>query len=974
MNTEDYKQTPLAELKDRLSEAKYDPLLLVRSQIETIEEITNGEVLLMDPTHPFVMQLEMSACMAANTMQENIGLLRRVYPVLAEASEDLYMHMSDTDYINRFATASTTKLTFSVLLSDIQTKLVYDSAEKSYKGVIPRDTRVMVDGILFVLPYPVVIRRYETGAIQITYDSSITTPLMPLKGQVLTPTIRRSPKLDEWLFFDVEVIQVSYTSTVFVLERTYNFRKQIYFTDAFFLGRAFYRNAQTNNAWKEIKTTHTDQVFDPTTPTVIFKVMEGFVQVEIPVLYFISGILSGDLRIDLYTTKGALTMDLLNYKETDFEVDMTPIDEVRDSTVYSNIWGDLSYYVFGQQATEGGKRELSLEQLRNRVIYNAIGPQSLPITNVQNVASAENYGFEILKNIDVLTNRSFLASRKLPKPSNPKLITAANIGMIVCADLLANFIANENVIVHDRRYTIRSNSLFQNVNGKVRMLRKYEEDAILAMGTTAMVNHINNHEYFYTPFYYVLDETEPEFDLRAYTLDLPVAGNLSFERQNQTLQLFVNTARYSLTKTHTGYRLSIQTNSGNYYKEASDNLVGVQLAFTPYNESTLAYINGKLVGKTEEGERVYEFLIETDHELDKRNLLRLTNAEVQGITDYQAWIPLDTDVYLIHYTGDLTQAYAPDETDQILGKFLLNGTMVGNSLEKLHLHLGDTLDNLWRRNHSYSLNTQYKYHAVDIPLLYEEDTYDLDPVTRLPFKMENDVLVWNTLHRVGEPVLDTDGNVVMKYQAGDPILDEEGLPIQVSEVMTGRELDILIVDARYYFSTDKATVSYRDEITRTLTSWITGDIQSIRENLLEQTNIFFYPKTTLGDIKIFIENNEQAYISAEQRFTVVLYVKKAIYDDEAIRRRLENATTSLLDSYISQNLVNMTEIRRSLEALYGDSVTAFKITGLGGLADYEIVSMASEKNKLCLRKDLVIQSDMVLFVRDAVDFDFRLTS
>ena len=974
MNMEDYKQTPLAELKARLNEAKYDPLLLVRSQIETIEDITNGEVLLMDPTHPFVMQLEMSACMAANTMQENIGLLRRIYPILAEEPDDLYMHMSDTDYVNRFATAATTKLTFSVLVSDIQTKLIYDSSEKAYKGVIPRDTRVMVDGIIFVLPYPVVIRRYETGAIQITYDSSISTPLLSLKGQVLTPTIRRSPKLDEWLFFDVDAVQVSYTSTVFVLERTYNFRKQIYYSDAFFLGRAFYRNAQTNNAWKEIKTTHTDQVFDPTEPTVIFKVMKDYVQVEVPVLYFSSGMLSGDLRIDLYSTKGAMTMDLRNYKETDFEVDMTPIDEVRDSTVYSNIWGDLSYYVFGQMATEGGKRELSLEQLRNRVIYNAIGPQSLPITNVQNIASAENYGFEILKNIDVLTNRSFLASRKLPKPLNPRLITAANIGMITCADLLANFMANENVIVHDRRYTLRSNSLFQNQNGKVRMLRKHEEDGIFAMGTTAMVNHINNQEYFYTPFYYVLDETEPEFDLRAYALDLPVASNLSFERQNQTLQLFVNTAKYSLTKTHTGYRLSIQTNSGTYYKEASDNLVGVQLAFTPYNESTLAYINGKLVGKTEDGERVYEFLIETSHELDKNNLLRLTNADVQGITDYQAWIPLETDVYLIHYTGDLTQAYAPDETDQILGKFLLGTGMVGNSLEKLNLHLGDTLDNLWRRNHSYSLSTQYKYHPVDIPLLYTEETYELDPVTKQPFKIENGTLVWNTLHHVGEPVLDSSGQVVLKYQAGDPMLDEQGLPIQVSEVMTGRELDILIVDARYYFSTDKATISYRDEIARTLTNWITGDIQSIRENLLEQTNIFFYPKTTLGDIKIYIENNEQAYISAEQRFSVVLFVKKAIYDDETIRRRLENATTSLLDSYISQNVVNMTEIRRSLEALYGDSVTAFKVSGLGGIADYEIVTMASEKNKLCLQKDLVIQSDMVLFVKDAVDFDFRLTS
>ena len=42
MNTEDYKQTPLAELKDRLSEAKYDPLLLVRSQIETIDMARRG--------------------------------------------------------------------------------------------------------------------------------------------------------------------------------------------------------------------------------------------------------------------------------------------------------------------------------------------------------------------------------------------------------------------------------------------------------------------------------------------------------------------------------------------------------------------------------------------------------------------------------------------------------------------------------------------------------------------------------------------------------------------------------------------------------------------------------------------------------------------------------------------------------------------------------------------------------------------
>lgn len=979
VDTSTFIRTPLSEVKDKLNQAKYDATSLIKVQLETIDHITNGKAAMLDPTHPAVTLLEMSACMAANNQQESVALLRRMYPVLATTEEELYLHMSDTDYINRFATPSRAKITFAVLYSDVMTKMPYSAADKAYKATIPRDSRFTVDNVTFMMPHSVDIRRYETGAIQISYDSSIESPFYDLRGIVITPTIRYSPKQVEWIFFEIDVIQLSYSKTIFPLDKTYLFRRSIPYTHDFYYARVYIANDLSNNEWVEIKTTHTDQVFDSNEPTALLKVLNGELQVEIPVIYFSTGHMSGSLRVDIFTTRGALTIDLARYQESEFTVDLTPLDEARDISEYTSVLADISYYVFGRSASYGGKNSVTLEDLRKRVIYHAVGPQNIPITNVQVEVNGENYGFEIVKEVDVLTNRKFLATRKLPAPKNPKLITPANIGMVTYADLLDNIVNNEHVIRHHERYTIKSNAIFQNNNGRIKLLRQHEVEAIQAMGKVNMVSHVNGNEYFYTPFYYVLDETLPEFDLRAYMLDQPKASDLSFERQNQTAQLYVNTSLYYIEKVAVGYRLVIQTNSGAYYKELQDGMVGVQLAFLPYGESTYAYINGRQIGRTSgsnnqsEGERIFEFIIETNHECNEFDQLAVLNSQVSGITDYKAWISLTTEFLILHYTGDVPQTFIPDETTQILGKFLLDPIMVGNSMEKIVLKFGDALINLWRRNHSYELDTVYQKHEVDIPMVYERDVFDIHPDGTI-FDLVNGEIVYRYLHRVGDPVLDEENRPVYKYRAGDVILDEDQEPIKTSQASTGRELDILVVDGRYIFADDEATVEYRSEIASTLALWITGDIAKIQESLLEQTDIYFYPKTTLGHIKIYIENNEQDFITAEQSFKVALYVKFAIYNDPVIRQALENATISLLDDYIANNTINMTEVRDKLKILYGDSVQAFKISGLGGAMDYEVVSMASNKNKLCLKKVLTIQPDMKMFVRDAVEFEFKLVN
>jgi hypothetical protein len=153
---------------------------------------------------------------------------------------------------------------------------------------------------------------------------------------------------------------------------------------------------------------------------------------------------------------------------------------------------------------------------------------------------------------------------------------------------------------------------------------------------------------------------------------------------------------------------------------------------------------------------------------------------------------------------------------------------------------------------------------------------------------------------------------------------------------------------------------------------ITGSLKNISGRLLEQTKIFFYPKTALGSIAVQVENTNTDYLNSEQSFTLDLYVKRAIYNDQTIRGTLEAATVTLLDSYVSRQSINMSEVREALRVAYGNSVTAFNIKGLGGSKDYQMVTLVSESDHLCLKKQLSVQADKTMIVKDAVIINFSV--
>lgn len=962
----------VATLKDSILKFKTNPTEIQRSIFDLQQDIFNNEIELVDATNPFIHLLQLACTMTAVNEQESIANLRKQYPSLSQEEEQLYLHMSDVDFINRFSTPAESIFTIVLNVNDVYNKLIYDSVENSYRATIPRDTTISVDNYVFTLQFPIDIRKYDNGIVEISYDTTIDSPLQILTTNIIDYQVRVDPDGTEWIYFQLPLKQFSISSSIISVQQSKFFSNDIVFNDNYYYCRVYYQNNNTNNLWKEILTTHTDQVFDINTPTALIKVYETQINVTIPPIYIYNGVVSGNVRIDVFTTKGNITVNFANYKIPSFELKLSPIDQKRDINDFTNAFANIAFYCYNPNIVSGGSGSLSFDDLRTKVIENSTGDRKLPITPDQIDTKITNSGFEVIKNVDVITNRIFLATRKLPKPLNSRLITAANIGI---ASLVANLsylktLTNE-VADNDDRVTILSNNLFLNENSIIRIVTKDQINNLLANAKTYIINEVTSNKYLYSPFYYVLDNTQNEFEIRIYNLDDPISSNLSFISQNQTLQLPVNTGNFFLSKTSYGYELQITTKSGNLYKSIPDSQLNVQLAFTPPSEKFLAYVNGTLIGTTTSNEKIYSFRIETNHDLNSNDELILTNFNIFNNEFTKIPVELSQVFNILYSTTSLNVNYIPNDSNKLLGDFLLPIGSACITHETINLKFGDNLKNLWSRSKSLANGFSYQIYDTDIPLLYTETVYEVDSNTNSIFTFDtNGNIVYNILHNVGDPVLDLDNNPIFKHKKGDPILDANDNPIINNGLRIDREIDMLFVDGKYYFSNDPAFVSYKTELRQIINNWIVQEISSIQDILLEQTKIYFYPKTSLGMVKIFPNGGLEKSIESGQSFIVDLYVRADVYNSNSVRQQMINTIIKIIDGYMDGININITDLRNIILQNVGSSISSIEISGLGGINNYSIVKLVDEHNRLSLNKKLVLQQDGTFIINEDVTINF----
>lgn len=953
------------DLLKAITEAGSNPAAILQTTLTAVEEAYNGSLSFVDATNPIVTEFEAAAVTHAASIQQHTAALRRVYPTLAQTPEDLYHHMSYRDYLNRFASPSTDPFYLFVPLNQFFSRMVPVEDTNYSKVTLPRGMTITVNKyVTFTLQYPIDIRYYQTQSLEVAYDASVESPLQQLTTNVIIPEIISEPGGQErWIRFEIPVPQIKVKKVTDNIQAGRYFVARYQFDDQFVMARAYFRNSGTGQ-WVEMLTTHSPTVYSPTSPTMQLKVINNELAVSLPLVYQSTGQVSGEVRVDIYTSKGSEVIKLEDYALDAFVLNFDTLDPERDTTKYSVAANQLSIQCRSTSIVSGGKDALTFEQLLARVINNSLGPQTTPITNINIRSAAENSGFDLVPNVDTVTNRIFYAIRRLPAPTNSKLVTSANIGISTYITDDPSTINHPWVKVHGKRATFLSSNLYRSNSGVLELLSKPEVEALKLMDATNKLTAVNSTQYLYSPFYYVVDTSSLELKVRTYHLDQPEALGLNFVSQNTSLQLIVNTDAYTLYKVDSGYKLQIRTKSGSHYKKLADNEVACQLAVKLQGSVRQAYWLGQLVGKTDDGERIFEFDLQTDYDINANDSLALINGKIDASSETPVDVDLISTMRILHTTSSLTPLYVQSEMDEMLGRFQLPPGSAAVTLENIQLKFGVSLDGIWNRARTVPDTDIYERYAIDVPMVYEEDVFD-EP----PFVIQNGKVVYKYLFRKGDPVLDTNGAPRYLHRKGDIVM-RGGEPVISSTRIGAREFDMLMVDGRQYFVTDPSYLEYNAEFTNVIVGWVTEEIARLRDQALENTEIYFYPKNQLTSATLLVADYTEERVESGQSLVVDVYVIDDVIRDSERAQRLKTAAVQYLDKWISSTRISVSEGVAGLSDIFGDTAYSIKLSGLGGRKDYQLVTIAHEEDRLSLKRVLDIQQDGTFIMREDVTINF----
>lgn len=966
------------KLLSLMSDIRFEPTRLNSIQMENLEAAFDGETLMVDPSLPFPSLVEASVVMTYGAIQRDEILNSRDYSVMAVSDEDLYFHLSDKDYEGMFATPAEGWFDIYIAEDEVLSTAVPVGNTGTKRLTIPKHSQIVVNNTPFTFQYPINFLVKTHGAIDVIYDGSKPSPLQTLRGNkvkndiVTTGITANNGGPVRLIRLTVKLKQMLLTSYTYSLTASKSLKKVLTLTDEFYYVRAFSR--LSSGLWDEIKTTRSQQVFDPTDPTLLYKVIEDELTIELPYVYYLTNLVTRDLRIDVYTTKGDINMSLSGLSPDAFVATWRDLDEDDSAKYYAVLPTLATVSIISTEVISGGTAAPSFEERRARVLNNAVGDAVIPISDAQMGTALAELGFDSQAVVDDVTERTYLASRAMPNNLNGQSSTGVDAAVITMKTAISDIINLETVIDNGQRFTLTPKTLYRNIDGVLSIVSDADRKAIDLLTGDALSNRVNDGTYLYTPLHYVLDISDNEFHVRPYFLDSPEIDVTSYEGSNNSLGLTISAGTaQSIVRDEFGYLITIQSSSNAAWQALADDQVHVQLAFKPSGESDYAYINGRQISKSSSGERIYQFRLDTHWDISPDHLLTLTNFSMYEPIQRDYPTTLQQDFSLIWAVSDFSVLGGESsDVDDDLGEFLLPDGAIGVYHETVSITLGDELSGLWARARSMIGLRKYVTYQVNVPAVWEQNFYAKDENGQPIIEGTGTDRHLKVQFAKGSPVLDADGKQTYKHRAGEAVLDEHGNPILESERNVIRWWDVVLFDAVYRYATDLNDAAYMADAPKVLVDWINDVLGGVREELIERTDLLFQPRNTLKFVECLVEDSELKTLHTAQTLTIDFYVSKDVYADNDIRKALESTAIAAVVAGLDNIVVSRNNLEAAIKAVAGTDIVSIHLSGLGGeVNDYNVITLLDESSRLCVAKSLIAQADGTHAVVDAIHVNFK---
>jgi len=956
----------------------YSPMDMRDVIFSALENATDGTLDVVDASNPFVYAISATVATTAAFMKEDELRTRRLYPVAAMSEDDLYLHMSDKDYTARFAVPSTATITVLMQKTPLIEAMVTDVLTNNKVTIIPRNTVFKVAGVSFSMQYPIEIRQLAHGGLQITYLNDLPSPLRTLSSNLVQWTEYTDAQRTQWVELKIDVDQFFVTTQYNDVSTSAGMLTEIAYSDQYCYTRCWMQNSQ--GAWVEIQTTYTDSVYDPNTVTALIQVLEGKVRVTVPVVYAKTGKISGKLRMDVYQSRGALRMQLASYTSGEYSAKWYNIDTAEDTDRQLGVRKINNVIIYSTSSIDAGRDALTFDQLKARVIANSVGTQILPITQAQLKNDVIDLGYTISKHVDTLTDRIFIASRDLPSTEDESVLTPITASQLTTTVHMNTAAQLYGVYDNGDAITIADTAVYRSVNGLTSVITTAQMGSLQALTPSQRCKALSSGEYFFSPFTYVLDATNAVFEVRAYALDDPKIEARTFIEENETLSQQVSSSQdITLTREGSTYILRVRVSSSDSYKALANNQVYAQLSISSINQASRVSVQGSLEAiDATSHERIWRFDLGTNFNVNASSEMEFPSiaSTTNGLT---VRLGLIQKIDLLYITTAIPSTYRASASDLLIDSHRYTDDLFPAVIcrEQLTLKFGTALKSLWAQSRSAVTDIPVRVYDQDIPAYYERDVYRVNASGAYFSVDAQGRLVYDILHHKGDPVLDSVGAQVYKHLKGEPIIDLNGNASYVDgyKRQMARYIDITMLPGAYYFCTDAVIKSYLKQVRERLSTWITQDLQSYQDYLLENTRIYFRPAVSSGMISVLDGSNVQSYIHADQSLTVKLYVTKSVYENDVLRKKLYVKTVKSIHTALQATQVSKSYITSALRQEYGDDVLDVQLSGLAGSdKDDNVLTVIDDGVHLSIARRLVVREDGVLTVQEDVDVQFIVHS
>jgi predicted DNA-binding protein (MmcQ/YjbR family) len=228
------------------------------------------------------------------------------------------------------------------------------------------------------------------------------------------------------------------------------------------------------------------------------------------------------------------------------------------------------------------------------------------------------------------------------------------------------------------------------------------------------------------------------------------------------------------------------------------------------------------------------------------------------------------------------------------------------------------------------------------------------------------------LHKAGDIILNERNEPIYKWRKGDIVLDALGKPVyKDSGLGLNREIDIFLFDAKYYFANSATTMAYKEEIIRLINGWVNTEMRMLNGQLLERSEMFYYPTITKGTVKIKADNDKLITINSQQSIRITFFMSETKYNDAVLRDSIKQSSIKTLHDGLQRQTVSKDSLLSLLRETIGNDIVSVDIEGF--LHDnWTTATLLDPAQRLSYNKVLTLKSNGEYDVEDDVTVRFLI--